>query len=77
MVRAAGPDPALVLALATCALSALIYLPVLFFLRLSPLYVFTLPLGAIFYAAVSVASMWKSLAGQGVSWKERHYRAPD
>jgi chlorobactene glucosyltransferase len=75
--RAAGPDAALVLALATCAMSALIYLPILFFLRLSPLYVFTLPLAAIFYAAVSVASMWKSLAGRGVSWKERRYRAPD
>ncbi len=75
--RAAGPDPVLVLALATCAMSALIYLPILFFLRISPLYVFTLPLAAIFYAAVSLASMWRSLAGRGVSWKERHYRAPD
>jgi chlorobactene glucosyltransferase len=72
-----GPDPVLALALATCALSAVIYLPVLFFLRLSPLFVFSLPLGAIFYAAVSVASMWKSLAGRGVSWKERYYRPPD
>jgi hypothetical protein len=75
--RTGAPDPALILALATCAISALIYLPILFFLRLSPLYVFTLPLAAIFYAAVSVASMWKSLAGRGVSWKERRYRAPD
>jgi hopene-associated glycosyltransferase HpnB len=75
--RPSGPDPALVLALATCALSAVIYLPVLFFLRISPLYVFTLPLAAIFYAAVSLASMWRSLAGRGVSWKERYYRAPE
>ena len=71
------PEPVLALALATCVLSAVIYLPVLIFLRLPPLYVFTLPLGALFYAAVSIASAWKSLAGRGVSWKERYYRAPD
>jgi chlorobactene glucosyltransferase len=74
--RAPGPGPVLELALATCALSALIYLPVLFFMRLSPLYVFTLPLAAVFYAVVSIVSMWKSLAGRGVSWKKRYYRAP-
>lgn len=68
---------ALALALATCALSALLYLPVLFFMRLSPLYVFTLPVAAVFYAAVSVNSMWQSLVGRGVSWKERYYRPPD
>jgi chlorobactene glucosyltransferase len=75
--RTAGPGPLLELALATCALSALIYLPVLFFMRISPLYVFTLPFAAIFYTAVSLTSMWKGLAGGGVSWKERYYRAPD
>lgn len=68
---------ALLLALATCTLSCLIYLPFLFFLRLSPLYVFTLPLAAIFYSAVSINSMTRSLAGEGVSWKARRYRPPD
>jgi chlorobactene glucosyltransferase len=72
-----APDPALALALATCALSAVIYLPVLFFLRLSPLYVFTLPLAAAFYSLVAIHSMWQSLVGRGVSWKERYYRAPE
>lgn len=66
----------LILSLATCALSCLIYLPFLFFLRVSPLFVFTLPLATVFYSVVSINSMGKSLAGPGISWKERHYRPP-
>jgi chlorobactene glucosyltransferase len=66
----------LILSLATCVLSSLIYLPVVFFMRLSPLYVFTLPLAAVFYSAVATHSMARSLAGPGISWKERHYRPP-
>ncbi|HLY62937.1 MAG TPA: glycosyltransferase [Terriglobia bacterium] len=64
----------LALALGTCFVSVLIYLPVMLFLRVSILYVFTLPLAALFYSGVALNSMCRSLFGSGVSWKGRNYR---
>jgi hopene-associated glycosyltransferase HpnB len=69
-------DPALVLALATWLASALVYLPCLTLLRVSPLYVFTLPLACVFYSGVALNSVWVSVMGRGVPWKGRHYRPP-
>lgn len=69
-------DAALLLALGACAVSALVYLPYLLFLRVSPLYVFTLPLACLFYSGVAINSTWISVMGRGVPWKGRHYRPP-
>lgn len=72
-----SPDEiALSLALATWVESALIYLPVMIFLRVPIYYVFTLPLAAIFYMGVAVNSMFKSVFGSGVPWKGRRYHPP-
>lgn len=65
---------ALALALATCLESVLIYLPVMLFFRVPVIYVFTLPLAALFYSGVSLNSMLRSLFGSGVAWKGRNYR---
>lgn len=67
-------DRTLVMALAVCAASTLIYLPATIFFGVSPLYVLTLPLAAVFYSAASLDSTWKSLVGKGISWKGRYYR---
>lgn len=75
-LRHAGADLGLMLALAACVLSALVYLPVLVFLRVSPFYVFTQPLAAIFYSAIALNSMLRSVFGEGVSWKGRRYSSP-
>ena len=76
--RTVESDPALVVplvvALAACAASSLVYLPFLIFLRVPPLYVFTLPLATLFYSAVALNSTARSLFGGGVSWKDRRYK---
>jgi chlorobactene glucosyltransferase len=74
--RPLAHDPALLLALAAMAAGTFIYFPVTRFLRVPPLYVFALPLAAVFYCAVSVNSAWRSVAGSGVPWKGRRYRPP-
>ena len=67
---------ALALALGTCIASFLVYLPFLIFFRVSPLYVFALPLATVFYSAVSLNSAWQSAWGGGIHWKGRRYRTP-
>lgn len=62
------------LALGSCLESILVYLPVMLFLRVPILYVFSLPLAALFYCGVALNSMCRSLFGSGVSWKGRNYR---
>lgn len=42
-------------------------------LGISPLYTFTTPLGAAVFAALMLASAFKVLSGQGVTWKGRRY----
>ena len=37
-------------------------------------YALTVPLGAVVFAAMMLASTWKVLSGQGVTWKGRRYR---
>ena len=41
--------------------------------KISPLYAFTLPLGALIFTAMMFASAFKVLSGQGVTWKGRTY----
>ena len=69
-------DPTLYLALLTCALASLVYLPFVYYSRLPVLYVFTLPLATLFYSCVALNSVVASLVGGGVPWKGRRYRAP-
>ena len=71
--RAITSDRALLLALAACVATALVYMPFLNFLRVPPLYVLTLPLATLLYSLISLDSMARSLAGGGVSWKGRRY----
>jgi chlorobactene glucosyltransferase len=42
-------------------------------LGLSPLYAFTLPLGALLLAGMMLASTWNGVSGRGVRWKGRTY----
>lgn len=72
--HSAGGHIELALALGTCLESVLIYMPVMLFLRVPIVYVFTLPLAALFYSGVALNSMGKSLFGSGVPWKGRRYR---
>jgi chlorobactene glucosyltransferase len=41
--------------------------------HISPLYAFTLPLGAFLFTAMMFASAFRVLSGQGVTWKGRTY----
>jgi chlorobactene glucosyltransferase len=41
--------------------------------KISPLYAFSLPLGALIFTAMMFASAFKVLSGQGVTWKGRTY----
>jgi chlorobactene glucosyltransferase len=41
---------------------------------ISPLYAFTLPLGALVFTAMMFASAYKVISGRGVEWKGRRYR---
>lgn len=74
--RSLRGDPVLVLALATCVVSTLVYLPVLIFYHVSPLYALTLPLAVVFYSTAALNSALASVKGCGVSWKGRRYRSP-
>jgi chlorobactene glucosyltransferase len=67
-------DPTLLVALAACAVSLLVYMPVALFFHLSPLYALALPLAALFYSLLVLDSMLISITGRGVPWKGRRYR---
>ncbi len=69
-------DTALALAVLVWAESALIYLPVVLFLRVPVPYVFGLPLATLFYTGVGWNSVFRSIFGSGVPWKGRSYRPP-
>jgi hopene-associated glycosyltransferase HpnB len=60
--------------LAAWTLMSVSYLPVLRLYRLSPLRAPTLPLIAVFYAAMTVSSAWRYHAGHGTAWKGRTIR---
>ena len=40
---------------------------------ISPLYAFTLPLGAFVFSAMMIVSTYRVVSGQGVTWKGRTY----
>ncbi len=62
------------LGVAACALSLLVYLPVLRSDRVAPWYALTLPLAMGLYSLIAISSAWMSLAGKGIAWKGRRYR---
>ncbi|HZT71551.1 MAG TPA: glycosyltransferase family 2 protein [Terriglobia bacterium] len=68
--------PTLLAAAAACAATTLVYGPVVVLAGLSPFFIFTLPLAALFYSAVSIVSALNSLTGPGLSWKGRRYQPP-
>jgi len=77
--RLGGPalhDPSLFVALMACAVASLVYLPFIRHLRVRVLYLFALPLAALFYSCVSINSALASIIGRGVPWKGRHYGGP-
>jgi chlorobactene glucosyltransferase len=45
--------------------------------KISPFYAFTLPLGALIFTGMMLASTYKVLFGQGVTWKGRRYQKID
>jgi len=67
-----------VLAACTWLLMSLLYLPTVRFYRLSPLWVATLPLAAVFYTYATLLSAARHYAGRGAQWKGRSlsHRAP-
>lgn len=69
-------DSALHASLAACGMACLIYLPVVLFFRLRAYYIFALPLAIMFYALVSLNSMFLGAWREGVGWKGRRYRRP-
>jgi chlorobactene glucosyltransferase len=70
-----GPFAALVLLQAALACMYLLYwrIRVAQGMGISALYAFTLPLGALVFAAMMFASAFKVLSGRGVTWKGRRY----
>jgi hypothetical protein len=43
--------------------------------KISPLYALTLPVGSLVFTGMMLASAYKVLSGQGVTWKGRRYRS--
>ena len=71
---ALGSDATLLVALAAWTVSSLVYLPFVWILRVSPLFVLALPLACLVYSGIALHSAWASVWGRGVPWKGRRYR---
>jgi len=69
-------DGTLLAAVLACTLASLVYYPFIRHSRLPARYVITLPLATLFYSCVSLNSTFAGIAGGGVAWKGRRYRAP-
>ncbi|HJX82921.1 MAG TPA: glycosyltransferase, partial [Candidatus Angelobacter sp.] len=54
-----------------CVAMTTVYLPMVRFYGLSPLWCLTLPLTAIFYMGATLHSAWKFCSGRGGQWKGR------
>jgi hopene-associated glycosyltransferase HpnB len=61
--------------MAACALAAASYLPTLRRYRRNKLWIFALPLIALFYMAATVGSAVNFWRGRGANWKNRAYRS--
>jgi len=73
----AWPLPAvLVLSGAEYLLAAGLHMPYVIYLGIGFRYAFLAPLGSMVYACISLDSMIRTLAGEGVSWKMRQYGKP-
>ena len=70
-LRIDGVPGWLVIGYAAWALMSLCYAPMVRFYELNPLWVFTLPGAAAFYAGATVYSAWQYRRGRGGQWKGR------
>jgi hopene-associated glycosyltransferase HpnB len=68
-----GSAPLLILGLCAWALMALAYLPTLRLYRRPPIEALLLPVAALLYTLMTIASAWRSLSGGGARWKDRSY----
>lgn len=70
-----GSYAALVILQATIAWAFLLYFRIqaCHAIKISPIYAFTLPIGALILAAMMIASTVKVISGHGVTWKGRRY----
>ena len=66
-----GSGPAQIAGIAAWALMALVFQPILYFYRRSPLWGAALPLIAGFYAGCTLLSAWQHHRGRGGLWKGR------
>jgi chlorobactene glucosyltransferase len=64
---------AVTLAAAECFLIGLIHLPVFLYLDIGAGFSLLAPLAGTLYAAITLDSVFRTLFGQGVSWKSRRY----
>lgn len=69
----AGSVPLLALGIAAWGLMALAYMPTLGLYRRPRLEAMLLPLAALLYTSMTIASAWRSLTGTGARWKDRSY----
>jgi hopene-associated glycosyltransferase HpnB len=69
-----GSAPLTALGLAAWGVMALAYAPTLRLYRIGAPQALLLPLAALLYTAMTVASAWRSLSGRGARWKGRSYR---
>ena len=70
---ATGSLPLLLLGLAAWGMMVLSLRPTLQLFNLSPWRGFLLPIAALLYTLMTIASAWRSLSGQGPRWKDRQY----
>ena len=66
-----GSVTGIVAGAAAWALMSLCYAPMIRFYGLNPLWTFTLPAAAAFYAGATVYSAWQYRIGRGGQWKGR------
>jgi hopene-associated glycosyltransferase HpnB len=68
-----GSAPLLALGVCAWTLMALAYLPTLRLYRRPPIEALLLPVAALLYTVMTIASAWRSLSGSGARWKDRSY----
>jgi hypothetical protein len=70
---ATGSAPLLLVGIAAWGMMALAFRPTLRLYDLSPWRGLLLPIAAMLYTLMTIASAWRSLSGRGPRWKDRQY----
>ena len=68
-----GSAPLALIGLAGCLMMVFAYRPTLRLCGVSTMQSCLLPFAALLYTLMTIASAWRSLSGQGPSWKDRRY----